>query len=299
MAVDLLEPKDGIESAEALLDECSAIHDESTTSFAEVFDQLQILSLDLFTRHKCLEVSTQQKSESEKSLGGLIEELQKLQGQLQTDHQLTQQGWTDIRAGHQKFLDGHAELHEIRDGLRQVMVEFSRIKGEVERDRTDLHKLCAGVESQLSQLSTATTALSEAAAQPKNDSQIGDLIEHTKQHQAEWLQQRTALEAELDAMRRCAAELAEALNNQKQLASQQQAEFAGEVKRMQSLLEAMAGQVRGNPSVPGGSTKQPEENSSLMGAVLAQFEALQRDVKSRQTKRSNEPNAGGKASPSS
>ena len=65
MAVDLLEPKDGIESAEALLDECSAIHDESTTSFAEVFDQLQILSLDLFTRHKCLEVSTQQKSESE------------------------------------------------------------------------------------------------------------------------------------------------------------------------------------------------------------------------------------------
>ena len=66
-------------------------------------------------------------------------------------------------------------------------------------------------------------------------------------------------------MRRCAAEQAEALTRQKQLAGQQQAEFAGEVKRMQSLLEAMNGQVRGNPSVPGGNSKQPDDESSVMG----------------------------------
>ena len=125
MSVDLKEPKDAIESAEALLNECSALQDESSTSFAEVFDQLQVLSLDLFTRHKCLEVSTQQKSESEKSLGSLVEELQRLHGELLTDHQSARQGWTDIRAGHQQFLDGHAELREIRDGLKQAVAEFA------------------------------------------------------------------------------------------------------------------------------------------------------------------------------
>jgi chromosome segregation ATPase len=290
---------DGIETVDALLDECGATQGESSTSFAEVFDQLQVMSLDLFARHKCLEVSTQQKAESDKSFGGLIEELQKLCGQLQADRQLTQQEWTDIRAGHQKFLDGHAELREIRDGFQQVTAEFSRIKGEVESERNDLHKLCAEVESHVSQLTTATTALAEVVAQPKKDSQIADIVEYTKQHQAEWLQQRTALEAELDAMRCRAAEQAEALSNQKQLASQQQAEFAGEVKRLQSLLEAMTGQIRGNPSVPGGNTKQPEDDGSVMGSVLAQFETLQRDIKSRQTKRSNEPSTGGKASPGS
>ncbi len=297
MSVDLKEPKDAIESAEALLNECSALQDESSTSFAEVFDQLQVLSLDLFTRHKCLEVSTQQKSESEKSLGSLVEELQRLHGELLTDHQSARQGWTDIRAGHQQFLDGHAELREIRDGLKQAVAEFARVKAEVERERNDLHKLCAEAESRLSQLTTATAALSEAAAQRKNDSQVADLVEYTKQQQAEWLQQRTALEDELDAMRRRAAEQAEALTRQKQLAGQQQAEFAGEVKRMQSLLEAMNGQVRGNPSVPGGNSKQPDDESSVMGSVLAQFETLHRDIKSRQAKKGHEPNSAGKASP--
>ena len=66
MSVDLLEPEDGIESADTLLDKFCTTQDESTESFAEVFDQLQALSLDLFARHKCLEVNTQQKSESDK-----------------------------------------------------------------------------------------------------------------------------------------------------------------------------------------------------------------------------------------
>ena len=120
----------------------------------------------------------------------MIEDLQKLHTQLQAEHQLTQQGWTDIRAGHQQFLDDHADLREIREGFRQITAEFSGIKGDVERERNDLHKLYAAVESQLSRMTTMTTALTEALAQPKNDSQIADIIEYTKQHQAEWLQQR-------------------------------------------------------------------------------------------------------------
>ena len=283
-----------------MLDKFCTTQDESTESFAEVFDQLQALSLDLFARHKCLEVNTQQKSESDKALSGLIEDLQKLHAQLQAEHQQTQQGWTDIRAGHQQFLDDHADLREIREGFRQITAEFSGIKGDVERERNDLHKLYAAVESQLSRMTTMTTALTEALAQSKNDSQIADIIEYTKQHQAEWLQQRAALEAELDAMRRRAAEQAEALSSQKHLAGQQQAELVGELRRMQNLLETMDSQVRGTPFIPGASTKPQEDESSVIGSVLAQFETLQRDIKSRRMRRSNhEPSPDGKASSAS
>jgi hypothetical protein len=305
MSVDVKEPLDAIgsmnaiEAVEGLLDESPLAQDESSTSFAEAFDQIQALSLDLFARHKCMEVSTQQKSESDKAFGGLVEELQKLCGQLQSDRQLTEQGWTDIRAGHQQFVDDHAGLREIRDSFLQTTADFAGVKAEVERQREDVQMLCKDVQSHLSTLATATAALSTALAQPKSDSQITDVIEYAKQQQTEWLEQRGALEAELDATRRRAAEQAEALSAQKRLAKEQQTEFAGEVKRLQSLLEAMSGQVRANPSAAGVSAKQQEDEGSVMGSVLAQFETLQRDIKSRQAKRSNEPNAGGKASPAS
>ena len=58
VAVDLLEPEGDVESAHIDLDEFRATHDEFTAFFGDVFDQLQCLSLELFARHKCLEVST-------------------------------------------------------------------------------------------------------------------------------------------------------------------------------------------------------------------------------------------------
>ncbi len=294
----------GVESTGIALDEFRATQDEFTQFFGEVFDQLQALSLELFARHKCLEVSTEQKSASEEALGGFREEierslkgLQELHSQLQADQHLTQESWTEIRAGYQQFLADHADLREIREGFRQVADEFSGIKEEVQRERKDLHELYSSVESQLSQLTALAAELTDVQARPANDSQIADILEHTKQQQAEWLQQRTALESELDAVRRRAAEQAEALSEQKRLASQQQAELAGELKRMKSLLETMGSQVRSEPGTSGGSTKSQPDESSVLGSVLAQFEMLQRDMNSRRMKRNNEPDAGGKALP--
>ena len=202
------------------------------------------------------------------------------------------------RADYQRFLDDQAKLRETFESFRQIAGEFSAVKEDVHRERKDLHELYANVESQLSRLATLTAKLSEAQAQPMHDSQLAEILEHTRQQQAEWLQQRATLETELDAMRRRTAEQAQALNEQKRLAGQQQAELAGELKRMRSLLEALGSQVRGGPVAPGDTTPQPVD-SAVLGSVLAQFEMLQRDITFRRAKRNNESDHGGKMLPSS
>jgi chromosome segregation ATPase len=304
VANDLRDPSDGVESADIALDEFRATQDEFTDFFGEVFDQLQALSLELFARHKCLEISSEQKSASEETLGGFREELhrsieglQQLHGQLQADQQVTQQSWTEIRAGYKQFLDDHADLREVREGFRRIADEFAGIKEDVQRERTGLHELYASVENQIARLTTLTAELVDVQSRSAGDAQIADILEHTRQQQAEWLQQRAALEVELDALRRRTAEQVEALSEQKRLAGQQQAELAGELKRMRSLLEAMGSQVRGGPAAADESPKpQPDENS-VLGSVLAQFEMLQRDMNLRRMRRNNEPEPEGKALP--
>ncbi len=209
VSTDLQEPLGSVDSADIALGEFRTTQDEFTEFFGDVFDQLQALSLELFARHKCLEVSTQQKTESDQTLSGFREELlrsidklQELHAQLQADQQETQQSWTEIRAGYQRFLEDHADLREIREGFRQIAGEFTGIKEDVRRERADLQGLYAKVESQLSLLSTVAAELAEARAHPTSDPQIADILEHARQQQAEWLQQRAALEAELEAMRR-------------------------------------------------------------------------------------------------
>ena len=126
------------------------------------------------------------------------------------------------------------------------------IKEDVQRERTDLHELYAKRrEPIIAALDLDGGACRGPVRGRRSDPQIADILEHARQQQAEWLQQRAALEAELDAMRRRAAEQAEALSEQKRLAGQQQAELAGELKRMRSLLEALGSQVRGEPAAAG------------------------------------------------
>src|SRR5205823_5108030 len=148
---DLQEPLGGVESARMALDEFRATHDEFTDFFGDVFDQLQTLSLELFARHKCLEATSEQKSESEETLAGFreefhlsIEQLQQLHGHLLAERQETQESWAEIRAGYQRFLDNHADLRDIREDFRQIAGEFSGIKQDVEHQRKELHDLYSG-----------------------------------------------------------------------------------------------------------------------------------------------------------
>ena len=208
-----------------------------------------------------------------------------MHAQLQADQQETQESWTEIRAGYQRFLDDHADLREIREGFRQIAGEFAGIKEDVQRERTDLHELYAKVESQLSRLVDLGGG---AAGRPVHDRPATRRLPTSSSmpgsSRPSGCSNAQALEAELEAMRRRAAEQVEALSEQKRLAGQQQAELAGELKRMRSLLEALGSQVRGEPAAAGGSAKAAAGRKLRAGSVLAQFEMLQRDMHLRRNK---------------
>ena len=57
MSVDLQGPMD-VEPVRTALDEVRATEEEFSQFFGNVFDQLQGLSLEVFARHKCLEIDT-------------------------------------------------------------------------------------------------------------------------------------------------------------------------------------------------------------------------------------------------
>ena len=306
MSVDLQESL-GIEPARIALDEFRATQDEFTEFFGDVFDQLQGLSLELFARHKYLAAGTEQKSESEETLVHFreefqhsIEELQRLHGQFQVDRQEVQGSWAEIRAGYQQFLDDYVEL---REGFRQVAGEFAGIQQDRQHAQHDLHELFAHVEGQLSRLTTLTTELAAAHARPAQDAEIAEILDHSRQQQAEalceqrrlagqqqadWLQQRAALEAGLDAMRRYAEEQVEALCEQRRLAGQQQTELADELRRMRILLEALATRNHDEAIPPDAIVPPRLVDRSVLGSVLAEFEMPQPDIGFRQSNRNLE-----------
>ena len=284
--------------AHGTLEEIRSTHDEFTDFFGDVFDELQAYSLELFARHKCLELGAQQKIEKDEVLVGYREEFQRCVEKLQQVHELlcgdreeTRQSLSEIREGCQQFLDGRAELQEAREEFRGIAAEFASLKSDVQHERSDLRELYRGLENQLTQFAALAVEFStahELASHDSNDahdSRIAGVLETAQQQQADWQQQRAALEADLEAMRRRAAEQAELIGEQKRLAAQQQAELTGEMKRMRSLLETLATQVRGEASPP--PTLRPSQpvDSSVLGSVLAQFEILQRDVAHRRAKR--------------
>ena len=66
------------------LDEFRATQDEFSEFFGDVFDQLQALSLELFSRHKCLEVVHEQKRLAGQQQAELAAELNRMRSLLET-----------------------------------------------------------------------------------------------------------------------------------------------------------------------------------------------------------------------
>ena len=232
MSTELQEPE-GVEAAQAALEDFRASHEECNEFFGGIFDELQSLSLELFARHKCQELNNGRKSTADASLAACRE--------------------------------------EIRYAVEQIQ------------------QVADKVDSQLARLTSVASEIAQTRDNGSAESQMTAVLEAMRWQQADWLQQRAALEAELETLRNRAAEQTEALHEQKRIASRQQAELTGELKRMRSLLEALASQVRGDPPVPAAADgKRPPVDALMLGSVLAQFQMLQRDSASRNGKRNGE-----------
>ena len=124
-----------------------------------------------------------------------------------------------------------------------------------------------------------------------------------QQQHGQFDQERRLLESELEAVRNRAVEMAEMLDQQKRQATEQQAQWADELKRMRRLMEEMSGRMAtaqpapaverpmpmqqpAAPQQPVTSQQpvavaEPSDEDPVLDSVMAQFEMLQRDLARR------------------
>jgi hypothetical protein len=272
-----------------VLGDLRGAHNEFERFFGDVFDQLESMSLELFARHKCLELSTQHQAEQEAAGSAhasqfreCLEGLQGLDAKVTAAHDETKRAWSEIAAAQQQFLKQQAEFCEAQEEMRRVGAEFSEMREGIERDRIERQQAQESIQQHLERLASLS-AESTAQSPSGHDEQLLQALEATRQQQAAWQQDRVKLEAELEAQRQRAAQQNEALDEQRRLVAQQQAELAGELKRMRSLIEAILSHMS-QPSAAnadaGGQAPASSEDAAL-GAMLAQFEMLQRELAQR------------------
>jgi chromosome segregation ATPase len=263
-----------VETAASALGALETSHEEFEDFFGDVFDQLQSLSLELFARHKCLELGAQHQAEQEAAVTQreahfqeLLEQLRQLHEQARQSAGEQQQAWTDFRTSHEEEWTGHrSELHSLQETIEDRLEQLTAIA------------------SQLS----AARAQAESAADPGRQQELERLLQDARQQRAAWEQERSGLEAELEVVRNRAAELSENLAEQRRQAAEHQAALAAELKRMRSLLEAISGRMQPGTPTTSGSVHTTAGDDAALDSVLAQFELLQRDIAERRTAKTKE-----------
>ena len=290
MPAELFEATPDPSSLRSAFSDLSGVHDEYAKFFSDTFDQLESMSLELFARHKCLEVSAQHRTdqeaagaEHESQFRECMEELRDLKTKVCSAQKETEKLWSEISATHQQFLQEHSELRETREHLLHLNAEIRTMREGVEQQRTESLKKQDSIEEHLKRLASSFADLATAQPAAGNDEQLARILETSRQQQANWQQDRAGLEAELEAERQRTARQNEALTEQRRLAAEQQAELAGELKRMRSLMELLLNhmnQPAGGNAGDGKQASSSPENAALE-SMLAQFEMLQHDLAQR------------------
>jgi DNA repair exonuclease SbcCD ATPase subunit len=286
----------GLDPAAGALGAIENSHDEFENFFGDVFDQLQSLSLELFARHKCLELTARHQEEQQAETAQqqerfqqLIEELHQVRSAAQQSTQEHQQVRAEVRAVLEKGQEQQSAFRQIREELGRLGAEFHAGQDQRQRERAELRAMQETIEGHLARLAAITAELAEARTQSaafgddaERQRQLEQMLEDSRQQRTAWEHERAALEAELELVRDRAAELAETLADQKRQAAEHQASLASELKRMRSLLEAISGRMQAQ-SAPGpapGKTATADADP-VFDSVLAQFEILQRDISQR------------------
>ena len=286
VSVDLSDSPTDLDSTHIVLTEFRDTHDEFENFFGDVFDQLQTLSVELFARHKCLEIRAHQAAEEDgvaaehrDQFRQVLEALGELQAEIRASHVEAKRAWAEICDAHKQSLQEHAQLREVQEELRRVGAEFHGLREDLDRERADLHQRQEAMRNQLAQLEAVAAQLVDAESHADHGPQ---LLEASRQ-QAAWQQERAGLQSELDQLRCRDAQQNETLSEHKRLASQHQAELSAELKRMRSLLETLAGQMGTEQPINSQITEKclSPPDAAALGSVLAQFEMLQHDIAQR------------------
>jgi chromosome segregation ATPase len=194
LAPELSEGLAGSESVSAVLEELHAEHDECGEFFGDVLDQLQSLSLELFARHKCLELAAKQQAEREAAAtqsGGqfeqLAQELHETQTQMREFQGQAQQAWDSVR----KALEDLATRSESVQGGGMDHQRLEQILDDARQQRAAWEQERAALEAELETVRNRSAELAETLSEQKRLS---------AQQQAEWSSELKRMRSLLEAI---------------------------------------------------------------------------------------------------
>lgn len=145
--------------------------------------------------------------------------------------------------------------------------------------------------------------LERAGSEPcgSEEMEIRQRLAESDQERNAWSQERAVLETELDCVRNRAAELADALEEERRKAAEDRKDWAEELRRMRRLLETLAERpampragaspvqavLPASPSLAAARVAVEEDAGSdpVLDSVMAQFEILQKDLARRRKAR--------------
>lgn len=199
----------------------------------------------------------------------------------------------------------HAELNRLRQegATSEAEANLLRRLGELEQQRAALEHELNESRGQIGQLSESAAELAkvridlaqareELVRKPAGDGKAGEKL---RQEVIELEKERAALEAELEAVRHRAVELAETAAAERQRVAEERAEWAGEIKQLRRMLERQAAAAAPGgrhddaalrSTAPAGATVQSDP---MLDSVMAQFDMLQRDIARRRSGGKRQP----------
>jgi SMC interacting uncharacterized protein involved in chromosome segregation len=173
----------------------------------------------------------------------------------------------DEMTRHGRKVDSTRQDHDTR---------WSEREERLGRERQEL-------ESTFEQIQKLTDQLEHTA-----DPEIQNRLSLLEQERLAWTQERAVLETELDTVRTRADELADTLDDERQRASGERKDWAGELHQMRQLLQSLSdrsvvpAQTVGTPTpaeeVP---PERDDAQDPVLDSVMAQFEILQKDLARR------------------
>ncbi len=162
-----------------------------------------------------------------------------------------------------------------------------------------LGSLCAELvehaDSRLAESQNRPATTKPAAEDAATRDALQQQLRQMTARQALMEEEKKELEAELETVRSRAAEMADSLTEHKRLLGQQQTEWAGEFRRIRSLLEGFPNRLaevmpsarevdqpmEREPVMRAATPHAAKANDPALESVVAQFEMLQRDMARR------------------
>jgi len=277
VSTDLLAELDGWDVVSESLEAFRAGHEESGRFLAELLDRVDSLLLELLREQERWRAE-HQRAQSELSQKAML--LHHQEQQIACEWAQIEQARAEGRA-----TEPDAEQQQRLEAmLEQVQQDWAALCESL--PETEAHgKLLAGVTGQMTE---ARVELADLRAEMQRLIEPIELVaqEALPQRASEWLQaemsavreerdamrqERLLLESELENVRRRSEQSAEALEEQKRAAAEQESHWREEFRRQRSLLEELAGRLAATgPACSVAPAEGVDNPSAIPPAVAAQ-----------------------------